>query len=354
MNQLFNLMLKQTYWDKFLDLCENVVNFFEKSGLNILKVLLFFFIGIIIIKFIAKLTKKALFKTKLDHAVSKYLVTALKIVLFFVLLITSLKNLGVDTTSFIAVITTISLALSLAMETIFSNIANGIIIVMTKPFKEGDWIAISSYEGTVKDIKILYTVLTTSDNKDINIPNSHFVGNELINYNANPTRKVIMTFDCSYDSDVDLVKKIIRNCIETNDHAILDPAPIVRLKALNASSIQFQAIIHCKTSDYWSLYYELLDDVFNEFKRNNISIPFNQLEVRLLNNEVISPYRQQELSSRTNDGKFDYNVKSRDFIDKMADPLNLVDKVKTFSSKKKNKSYYKNNSNTDTDLDNKK
>ena len=214
MNILSNLVLANTIWDTFLDLCERAVNFFQESGLNILKVLFLFFLGLLVIKVVTKIIAKILYKTKIDHAVSKYFVTAIKIVLFFVLLITALKGLGVDTTSFVAIITTISLALSLAMETIFSNIANGLIIVMTKPFKEGDWIAISSYEGTVKDIKILYTVLTTSDNKDINIPNSHFVGNELINYNANPTRKVIMTFDCAYDSDVDLVKKIIRNCIE--------------------------------------------------------------------------------------------------------------------------------------------
>lgn len=343
MKNLSNLLLENAFITTLRGIWDKLLNFFENSGLTIVKIILLFFLGLFAIRIIAKILTKIFNKTKVEHVISKYLITVIKIILFFVLIISILKMLGIDTTSLIAIITTISLALSLAMENIFSNLANGIIIIMTKPFKEGDWIAISGYEGSVKDIKLLYTVLNTSDNKDISIPNSHFVGNELTNYNANPTRKVIMTFDCSYDSDVDHVKSIIRNCIESNDYAILDPAPVVRLKALEANSLQFQAIVHCQTENYWNLYYDLLDNVFNEFKRENISIPFNQLEVRLLNNENYSPFRQQILPTRTNDGKFIDTRKESDIIDKITDSVNIAKKVKIANLHRKEKKKEKNN-----------
>ena len=285
-----------TFYEKFLTLCQYILDFIQTNGTFVLKIIFFFVIGLVIIRLFIKILKKILYKTKLEHAVANYLLTVIRIVAYFVLMFTILKMTGLDTSSLLALFTTISLALSLAMENIFSNFANGLIIIITKPFKEDDWISIGNYEGSVKAIRLLYTVLNTVDNKDINIPNSHFVGNELTNYNANPTRKLIQTYDVSYDSDTEKVKSVLLKCIKSSEYSILEPAPIVRLKSLNESSITFQIIVHCKTAKYWDLYYEMIDKVFNEFKRENISIPFNQLEVRLRDDEVIMPYRKEELT----------------------------------------------------------
>lgn len=335
MNNLFSLMCEgNPVLNFFNKILQGIKDFFSNSKNTIINVLLLTFLGILVIKLLTKLLYKIFSKTKVEHLIYNYIITIIKIILYFTLIMSILGMLGIDTTSIIALLTTLSLALSLAMETIFSNLANGLIIIVTKPFKEGDWISIDDYEGSVKDIRLLNTILNTVDNKDILIPNSHFVGKELVNYNANPTRKLILLFDVSYDSDVDKVKDIIRKCIESNDNALLTPTPIVRLKALQDNSLQFQAVITCETSKYWDLYYELTDTVFNEFKRENISIPFNQLEVRLLNNESESPYRKDPLPKRTNDGKF-IEKTNEDIIDKFSDKIKVqIDKK---AKKQKNK-----------------
>lgn len=300
-------MLNSQFGQKINDLFFKIADFFTEYGAIILKCLLVFFIGMLAIRIIAYIFKKIFSKTKIEHIVSKYIIMMIKILLYSILIISILKMFGVDTSSIVALFTTLSLALSLALENIFTNIANGLLIIVTKPFKEGDWIAVGDYEGIVAEIKLLYTVLNTFDNKSVNIPNSRFVAGEVTNYNANPTRKVVMLFDVAYNSDVDKVKQVIMDCITSNDNALLDPAPIVRLKSLNSSSISFQVVVNCKTSSYWALYYSLLDNVFNEFKRNDISIPFNQMEVRLLNDSQEKTYRDAPLPQRTNNGKMDQN-----------------------------------------------
>ena len=304
MYQGLNLLLT-TIGQKINEIIFKIADFFTEYGMMILKCLLIFFIGLLVIKIISMIIKRILSKTKMENIIRQYVLMVIRIILYSILIISILKMFGVDTSSVLALFTTLSLALSLALENIFTNIANGLLIIMTKPFKEGDWISVGDYEGTVAEIKLLYTVLNTFDNKSVNIPNSRFVAGEVTNYNANSTRKVVMLFDVSYDSDVDLVKKVIMDCIEANDNALLDPKPIVRLKAFNNSSISFQVIVTCKTSDYWTLYYGLLDSVFNEFKRNNIVIPFDQLEVRLLDNEETKIYRSAPLPKRTNSGKLE-------------------------------------------------
>ena len=342
--------------EKMQEIWQRILTFFENSGFNIMKVLLFFVVGVFAIRIIMKIIKRIFEKSKIEHVVYTYLLTIIKIVLFFILILTLLYNLGVDTTGLVAIFTTISLAVSLAMETIFSNLANGLIIIITKPFKEGDWISVDGFDGSVKAIKLLYTVLNTADNRDINIPNASLIGKALTNYNANPTRKVIMTFDTSYDSDVDKVKQILTDCIYSNDKAILDPAPVVRLKELKDSALSFQVIIWCKSSNYWGLYYDLVDMVFNEFKKQGIQIPYNQLEVRLLNNETKTVFRDTPIPKRTNDGTFKPVVDDKDFLDKLSDPFNISEKAEKrreeieehIEQKKKEKKSKKKNEKTKT------
>lgn len=318
-----------TLWHKIVDFCST-------SGVTILKALFLAIIGLIAIKLIVKIIKNVFKRGHLEPSVANYLITVLKIVLFVLLFLMILNILHIDTSGILAIIATASLAISLALQDTFSSLANGIIIISTKPFKQGDWIKVNGYEGTVKFIKLLYVVLTTSDNIDINIPNSKIIGTELVNYNAHKTRKVIMTFDVAYHSNVDKVKQILSNIIYQNDLAILEPEPVIRLKALNESSITFQIIVVCKTEDYWALYYDLMDSVFNEFKRENISIPFNQLEVRLLNEENLLPYRNMEFR-RTNDGKSTVTEADQDILDVVLDKVTPNKIFKNIKRHKKNK-----------------
>lgn len=275
-------------WDNVLD---KIIDWATNAGLNLMKAIAFLMIGILIIKIVMKILHKALAKSKLERVAAKFIANVVKFLMYLVLIYIFAEMIGIPMTWFVAITTAASLAISLALEGSVSNLANGIILITTKPFKENDFVEIDGQSGSVKEIKILYTILTTSDNKVVVVPNKNVVENTIINYSANETRKVVFTFDVAYSSDVERVKAIISKVIINHEKVLLEPTPFVALKTLASSSITFTASCWCNSADYWSVYYDIMDSVFNEFKRENISIPYNQLEVRLKTEEEVLPYR---------------------------------------------------------------
>lgn len=275
-------------WDNVLD---KIINWATNAGLNLIKAIAFLAVGIFIIKIVMKILHKALAKSKLERVAAKFIANVVKFLMYLVLIYIFAEMIGIPMTWFVAITTAASLAISLALEGSVSNLANGIILITTKPFKENDFVEIDGQSGSVKEIKILYTILTTLDNKAIVVPNKNVVENTIINYSANETRKVVFTFDVAYSSDVERVKAIISKVIINHEKVLLEPTPFVALKTLASSSITFTASCWCNSDDYWSVYYDIMDSVFNEFKRENISIPYNQLEVRLKTEEEVLPYR---------------------------------------------------------------
>ena len=188
---------------------DEVVNIIKTVGLNILQCLGVFILGFIVIKLFIKLLRKIFSKTKMPSVTAKFLLTVIKFSLYMLLLIAICQIIGIPITGFIAVISAAGLALSLAMQDSLSNLANGVVIITTRPFNEGDYIKIDDVEGTVKEINMLHTIITTTDNKTISIPNSTVVGSELINYSHNKTRKVVFSFSIDYASDVEKAKQVI-------------------------------------------------------------------------------------------------------------------------------------------------
>ena len=275
-------------WDNVLD---KIINWATNAGLNLIKAIAFLAVGIFIIKIVMKILHKALAKSKLERVAAKFIANVVKFLMYLVLIYIFAEMIGIPMTWFVAITTAASLAISLALEGSVSNLANGIILITTKPFKENDFVEIDGQSGSVKEIKILYTILTTLDNKVVVVPNKNVVENTIINYSANETRKVVFTFDVAYSSDVERVKAIISKVIINHEKVLLEPTPFVALKTLASSSITFTASCWCNSADYWSVYYDIMDSVFNEFKRENISIPYNQLEVRLKTEEEVLPYR---------------------------------------------------------------
>lgn len=281
-------------WNEIWD---SIVNWATHAGLNLLKAVGFLVVGVVIIKIVMNILNKALAKSRLERVASKFIANVAKFVMYLVLIYIFAEMIGIPMTWFVAITTAASLAISLALEGSISNLANGIILITTKPFKENDFVEIDGQSGSVKEIKILYTILTTSDNKVVVVPNKNVVENTIVNYSANDTRKVTFTFDVAYSSDVERVKAIINTIIINHEKVLLEPTPFIALKALASSSITFTASCWCNSGDYWTVYYDVLDSVFNEFKRENISIPYNQLEVRLRSDEEVLPYRDDTIAN---------------------------------------------------------
>mgnify|MGYP001625176811 FL=1 len=316
---------------------QEALNILKTVGINILQVLGVFILGYILIKLVMKVLKKIFAKTKMPSVTSKFLLTLIKFSLYLLLLIAICQIIGIPITGFVAVISAAGLALSLAMQDSLSNLANGVVIISTRPFNEGDYIKIEDVEGTVREIKMLHTIIDTSDNKTISIPNSIVVGSELINFSHNPTRKVSFNFKVDYSTDVDKAKEIIFSVMKSCNKALLDPEPFCALDALGESSITIYANCWCYKDDYYDVYYFVMENVFNEFKRNGIIMPYNQLEVRLRNDKVKLPINETPLKERDEEIAVKPPQKEEDLDSFEKFVKNYKVKKKEKSRKKKNK-----------------
>lgn len=274
---------------------ENIGNWFVNNWQPIVKTLAIVILGLIIVKVVLAVIKRQLAKTKMDKAVQGFIISILKFVLYLILIFCVISSLGVSVTGLTVVISAVSLAISLALQDSLKNLVNGFIIISTKLLNRGDWVQIAGVEGSVVEIRMLYVVLKTGDNKRITIPNSTILSNEIINYNVNKTRRVDLTFDISYNSNVDQAKQIVKEVIDSCEAVYNDPAPSVVLSNLGASSVTLQVRVWCHADDYWNTKWYLIDQVFNEFKRNEIVIPYNQLEVALVEPNQKSYIREEKV-----------------------------------------------------------
>lgn len=324
-------------WDK-------IVDFFQTYGVKILIAVAFFVVGAILIKIILLIVKKVFEKTNMERATSKFLRNFLKVVLWVLLFMMIFQYIGIPMTGFIAIISAAGLAVSLALQGSLSNLANGVVIISTKPFKEGDYVSIGSVEGTVKEIKMMHTILQTSDNKEVSIPNQTVVESEIINFNKHKTRKLLIEFPVSYGTDIPKAKDLLYGLMINNDMVLLEPNPVVQLLRFDESSIVLRTGCWCATENYWDLKFELMEQVFNEFKRENIEIPFNQMEIRLKDEVEVLPFDSTPVKKRSEDAvvKIVENDDEDEFIRYLK------------NSSKKFKSKPKNNQNTKTKEEKKK
>lgn len=256
-----------------------IVNWISANGWNIVKAVLVFVIGVIVVKVLLSLISKFLSRTKMEKAAQGFIKSVLKFVLWLLLILIVISSLGVSITGFVVVLSAASLAISLALESSLSNLVNGFLIISTQIFKEGDYVIIAGKEGTVQTIRMLYSVLKTGDGKIITIPNSSVMNSEIINFTSTPTRRLDVNIEVSYSSDIEKAKKIIMDVIDSCEDVLADPAPVVTLTTLGASSVTIMARVWVENSKYHPTNWYLTDHIFNELKRNDISIPYNQLDV---------------------------------------------------------------------------
>ncbi len=282
----------------FKAIWESIKNFFVTNVWNIVLFIAVLILGIIIIKIFLNIIKRILNKTKMEKITQNFLCASLKFVLYLILVLVLFSIIGINVTGIITALSAILLAVGMALESNIANLANGIVIVSTHMFKKGDYITVDGKEGSIVEINFLFTTLVTPDNKRITLPNSIVVNSSVVNAGANNKRRVDFTFSVAYETDVELVKKIVTDVMKSNGKIDLEPTPFCRLKVLNSSSIDFFANCWCDTSDYWDVYYYVIENVYNEFKRNKISIPYNQLEVRNRTDKVVMPFEKAKLQAR--------------------------------------------------------
>ncbi|UBD81664.1 mechanosensitive ion channel family protein [Parabacteroides distasonis] len=273
---MFLNILLSTKLDLFLD---KLLDFSVNAGKNIFIACLIYSIGCFIIKQINRLVAKILEKRKVEPSVQTFLKSLVKILLNMILAFAVISKLGVETTSFAALMASAGVAIGMALSGNLSNFAGGLIILVFKPFKVGDYIEGPDVNGTVKEIQIFHTILSTLDNRMIYVPNGILNNNAITNYSKQETRRVDWVFGVEYGEEIGKVRAVIQRIIK-NDPRILDtPAPLIALSTLNASSVDITVRVWVKASDYWSVLFDINEIVYDTFNKEGINFPFPQLTV---------------------------------------------------------------------------
>lgn len=250
-------------------------------GLKLLIAALIFVVGFFLIKWIKKFIKTSPKLNKVDSGVRSFLASFSVIALYIVLFVTIAAVLGVPITSFLTVLASCGVAIGLALQGALSNFAGGILILLFKPFKVGDYIEASGGEGVVQEITVVYTVLLTADNKRITIPNGTLTNAVVKNYSAEETRRVDLTFNTACSCDMEKTREVIMDVIKANALALQDPAPFVKLSQHTDSALEFTARVWCKSADYWTVYFDMREGVERAFIASGIETPYPQMDIRV-------------------------------------------------------------------------
>ncbi len=237
--------------------------------------------GFIVSKLIGKLVVKAMSAKGVDPSIHSFIRTVIMLILNFVFILSALSTVGIDVNSFITALGAAGITAGIGLQASISQIASGVQILVNHPFKSGDYIDVGTVSGKVHEIKIMYTVLITVDNKRVIIPNSYITSNNIINYNAEDRRRLDLVFSVSYDADIEKAREVIKQVIAKNDLILTNPEPLIAVKEHAASSINLACLIWCSSNDYWDVFYYMQEAVKVAFDNSSISIPYGQLDIHI-------------------------------------------------------------------------
>lgn len=260
---------------------EDIINFLKPIGLKFLTAILVLIVGLFIIKLIKRIIENKLTKQKTDNTLKPFLLSTIVFMLKLILVIIIVGILGIDTSSLVAVVASLGFAIGLAFQGSLSNFAGGILLIIFKPFKLDDYIEANGIEGTVSSLKILYTELITVDNKVIFIPNGNLSNSNIVNYTAKKTRMLDLSFSAHLIEEPEKVKKVLLKVVNKHKSILKEKEPLVRMLSHDASAIVYRVRVWVKTEEYWNVYYDLMENVKTEFTKENILIPYNQLDVKI-------------------------------------------------------------------------
>jgi small conductance mechanosensitive channel len=229
--------------------------------------------------YIVKLIDKAMTLRKMDVALRGFIVAILGTLFSFVIALVAVEQLGVNTTSLLALLGAAGLAVGLALKDSLSNFAAGVMLILFKPFKIGDFVEAAGVAGSVNSIEVFNTIIATGDNKEVIVPNSQIYGGTITNYSARPTRRIDLMVGISYDDDMKKARELIMQVIQADERVLKDPAPVVAVHELGDSSVNLVVRPWVATGDYWVVRWALLEAIKNCFDANGISIPYPQRDV---------------------------------------------------------------------------
>ena len=267
------------------DLLAKLGEFCATTGIRILGAILVLLIGVIVVKAILNRIKKGKKFANMAPNTQTLVIDISMVVMYALVIAITACTLGVSETAIASVITSCGLVVGLALQGSLSNFAGGIMILLFNPFSIGDFIEANGVSGTVKNIGIFYTTLTTPDNKVVTMPNGALANAVVIDYSTNDTRRVDLEISVSYDSDIELVKKTLLDLADAHELVLKDPAPFVRLSAHADSALVFKFRVWVKSSDYWTVNFDLLEASKKIFDIRGINIPYPQMDVHINNIE---------------------------------------------------------------------
>lgn len=258
---------------------DKLTDFAISGGEKILVAVIVFIVGRLVIKLIKKLTNRILERRKFDPGVKSFLGSMINIVLMTLLIISVIGALGVNTASFAALLASAGVAIGMALSGQLQNFAGGLIILIFRPYRVGDYISAQGIEGVVKEIQILYTIINTTDNKMIFVPNGGMSNGLVINYSRNDMRRVDLVFGVEYGTAFEKVESVLKEIIASNDKILNSLEPAIAMSQLADSSVNISLKVWTKTADYWDVYFFLNKTVYATFNEKGISFPFPQLTI---------------------------------------------------------------------------
>ncbi len=248
-------------------------------SINITLALVIFIVGKFIVGLITRLVKKLMIKAKVDNILVGFISSIIKAVLLLFVAVAALDQLGVDTTSLIALIGAAGLAIGLALQGSLQNLASGVMLIVFRPFSAGDLVETAGVTGVVETIGIFTTTMRTGDNREIIVPNGEIFGGNITNFSKRATRRVDMVFGIGYDDDIRKARDIIKSVLDADDRIHAEPAPLIAVGALADSSVNFNVRPWCNTADYWGVYFDTHEKIKLAFDENGISIPYPQMDI---------------------------------------------------------------------------
>ena len=264
---------------EFSQILQQLTTLGVEAGKSILLAVLIFVVGRYIVKFINRIVAGMMERRHMDPTIQSFLKSFVNVLLTILLIITTVSALGVNTTSFAALLASAGVAVGMALSGNLQNLAGGIILLLFKPYKVGDFIEAQGISGTVKEIQIFHTIILTVDNKQVYVPNGALSSGSVTNYSSQPLRRVDLTIGVEYGTEVETVRQALMDIFKADARIQADPAPFVALARLADSSVDFTVRVWVSGADYWPVFFDLNRNIYQEFNRRGIGFPFPQVQI---------------------------------------------------------------------------
>ena len=260
---------------------DTFIRIVQEQGMKLLGGIVVLIIGFIIVRWVMKFLTRNDHLSKIEPTIKGFLMKLLKVLLYIIVVLTAANVMGIPLTSFVALMGSAGVAVSLAMQGALSNLVGGLTLLLLKPFKVGDYVKIGETEGTIKSIGTFFTELTTPDNRHISMPNSSLTNTAIVNFSREGTRRLDVNFGVSYDADIDHTVNTLREAVNMTGGILDNPAPVIKLSECGDSSLVFMIRVWCQGQDYWDVNWGLIENGKRLLDREGIEIPYPQMDVHM-------------------------------------------------------------------------